>query len=496
MRALHIIIMASLPSTEDDSNVAEHDPSIKTDEPEPHGTIQYSRQDSNHSLTASSRLQAYSDAIFSIIATVMILPIAHHEIKSHESLYETLGELSPLLVVYFMSFFVVSAAWAGHVWVFQTIANADDAIVLLNLGILMVVTFLPFSFTLLGNFVFFRLPIGIYSLCIIIIGLLQTFTVVYAFKEGERILTQEIYTDPSKNKKRAALIQVLLTNPMICLVATVVGAIDGAAGQALLLLLLFGQPVRKTVFWFYNKCKFRIGRTSLPDAEFIPDKFTNEVLSMERVEAFSDGVFAIVATLIILDICEDNVPTQQELKDHDGDLVVALQKDWAVYLAYLGTFITVGMLWFVHHSVCHFLLECNKLMSSFNTWSLACIGVAPLGFKLTSQFALSDYAHNERIAIQFNCVILFLASIFQMMMFVTALCKPQHRIHPSASYNGREHGYLTAKLSVYPCISLLIYFISFHSDILSTDMFNFMQLGIPIFFILLKVIFNCLKHKR
>ncbi|XP_077980398.1 endosomal/lysosomal proton channel TMEM175-like isoform X2 [Glandiceps talaboti] len=481
----------------DEEHVSDHEVEHEADDIRtiPPDSVQFARQDSNHSLTGSSRLQAYSDAIFSIIATVMILPIAHHEINEHESLYDTFGELLPLLVVYLMSFFAVSAAWAGHVWVFQTIARTDDVIVILNLGILMVVTFLPFSFTLLGLFPTYRLAIGIYCLCITFIGVLQAFTVWYAFRQEERILTPETVADPEKYKKRAALYQVLLTNPVICIVAVIVGMVDGAIGQFLLLLLFFAQPIRKYTLALYNKCK-RFGRTNLPDIQYIPNKIVEEKIAMERVEAFSDGVFAIVATLIILDICEDNIPSKDSVVNEGHSLASALHKDWAVYMAYFGTFITVGMLWFVHHSVCHFLVECNRSMSAFNTVSLAFIGGAPLAFKLTSMFAESDYGHNERIAIQFNCVILFVAGICQLMMFVTAIWKPHHLIHPSAGYHGKEHGYLVAKLCVYPVISLSIYFLSFQSDALSTDVFNITQIGIPVIFLLLRFAFYVVRKQR
>nr|XP_006825398.1 PREDICTED: transmembrane protein 175-like [Saccoglossus kowalevskii] len=256
------------PGTEDSDHLSQDLPS----------TVQYNRQESSHSMTSSSRLQAYSDAIFSIIATVM----------SFESTFMTV--LALLLVAYLLSFFVVSAAWAGHVWVFQTIAKADDVIVLLNL------------FTLYGLFANYFIPILVFCLSVILIGFLQALIVLYAFKYDSKILTADLNANPEKNKTKRGLLQVILTNPAICVVSLLLSAISYSLSHVAILLILFGQPLRKLVFSIYNKCK-KCGQANMPHLEYIPDKYTQEKLSMERIEAFSDGVFAIVATLIILDIC-------------------------------------------------------------------------------------------------------------------------------------------------------------------------------------------------
>ena len=60
-----------------------------------------------------------------------------------------------------------------------------------------------------------------------------------------------------------------------------------------------------------------------------------------RVEAFSDGVFAIAITLLILEI---RVPET----DH-GALGPALAHLWPSYLAFLASFMTIGVMWLNHH---------------------------------------------------------------------------------------------------------------------------------------------------
>jgi TMEM175 potassium channel family protein len=63
--------------------------------------------------------------------------------------------------------------------------------------------------------------------------------------------------------------------------------------------------------------------------------------STSRVEAFSDGVFAIAITLLVLEI-------QIPLEDYDH-LWRAIGKEWPSYFAYVTSFLVVGGVWLAHH---------------------------------------------------------------------------------------------------------------------------------------------------
>ena len=60
-----------------------------------------------------------------------------------------------------------------------------------------------------------------------------------------------------------------------------------------------------------------------------------------RLEAFSDGVFAIAATLIVLEFV---VGAHEK---HLGN--VLLHELWPGYLAYVTSFVTIGIIWMNHH---------------------------------------------------------------------------------------------------------------------------------------------------
>src|SRR5438093_6711013 len=68
-----------------------------------------------------------------------------------------------------------------------------------------------------------------------------------------------------------------------------------------------------------------------------------EPYSTQRVEAFSDGVFAIAVTLLVLDVrVPRGLPQTTRLTD-------ALLANWPSYFAFLTSFATIGIMWVNHH---------------------------------------------------------------------------------------------------------------------------------------------------
>src|SRR5882672_4354538 len=72
-----------------------------------------------------------------------------------------------------------------------------------------------------------------------------------------------------------------------------------------------------------------------------------------RTAAFTDGVFAIAATLLILEI---NVDTS-----HTSDLGSALLHLWPSYLAYVTSFITIGIIWMNHHTCVETIVKVDRV---------------------------------------------------------------------------------------------------------------------------------------
>ena len=65
-------------------------------------------------------------------------------------------------------------------------------------------------------------------------------------------------------------------------------------------------------------------------------------MSTSRTEAFSDGIFAIAATLLVLEL---KVPQVEP-----GGLADALLESWPSYATYVVSFLTIGIIWVNHHA--------------------------------------------------------------------------------------------------------------------------------------------------
>lgn len=183
---------------------------------------------------------------------------------------------------------------------------------------------------------------------------------------------------------------------------------------------------------------------------------------------------------------EDNVPDNNIVNEkYNGHLAEALREFGPSFLAYFGSFVTIGLLWFVHHSLFLHVTKATRLMSLLNTLSLAFIGGLPLAYQLTSEFAEKSY--NEIEAIQISCVTIFFASIFQFSIWIAALFHEVETLHPFARYGGKEHAFMFAKLSLYPCVSLAVFCLTCVVSELSTTIFHLTQIIVPFAFLVLRI---------
>jgi uncharacterized membrane protein len=104
-----------------------------------------------------------------------------------------------------------------------------------------------------------------------------------------------------------------------------------------------------------------------------------------RLEAFSDGVFAIAITLLVLDL---TVP-----KGHpEGGLWAALGREWPSYFAYLVSFLVIGIMWVNHHTVFEKVRMVDRAVLFANLGLLLFTSVIPFPTRLVSEYLTSSDA--------------------------------------------------------------------------------------------------------
>ena len=96
-----------------------------------------------------------------------------------------------------------------------------------------------------------------------------------------------------------------------------------------------------------------------------------------RLEAFSDGIFAIAATLLILEI---GVDTSRR------DVGTQLLHLWPSYLAYVTSFLTIGIIWINHHHTVSLMGRVDRTFLFINVLLLMTISFLPFPTKLVGDY--------------------------------------------------------------------------------------------------------------
>jgi uncharacterized membrane protein len=122
-----------------------------------------------------------------------------------------------------------------------------------------------------------------------------------------------------------------------------------------------------------------------------------------RVEAFSDGVFAIAITLLILAVGLEQAFSEGELKQQLVDL-------WPAYIAYAVSFLTVGIMWANHHQIFRHFARVDRPLLLLNILLLMCVSFTPFPTRVVAEHAKNG-ADREAAAV-----------LYGLTMTLTAIC--------------------------------------------------------------------------
>jgi uncharacterized membrane protein len=125
----------------------------------------------------------------------------------------------------------------------------------------------------------------------------------------------------------------------------------------------------------------------MPGHEVAPR--TRRALSKGRMEAFSDGVFSIAITLLVLDVVvhPPGTPLEQVLRA------------WPAYVAYVVSFLTIGAAWLAHDALTDQLARADSIFLRLNLLLLLVVAFLPFPTRLVAD-ALT-HTEAERVAVTF-----------------------------------------------------------------------------------------------
>jgi uncharacterized membrane protein len=100
-----------------------------------------------------------------------------------------------------------------------------------------------------------------------------------------------------------------------------------------------------------------------------------------RLESFSDGVFAVAITLLVLNLVVPELRTPTA-----GGLARALGKEWPSYLAFVTSFGTILIMWVNHHALLRLVREVDTFLMFSNGFLLLLVTAVPFGTALIARY--------------------------------------------------------------------------------------------------------------
>ena len=192
-----------------------------------------------------------------------------------------------------------------------------------------------------------------------------------------------------------------------------------------------------------------------------------------RLETFADGIFAIAATLLIL-----NVDAQvSEDVHHLGDRLLHI---WPSYLAYAVSFVTIGIMWVNHHTIMAEVERVDRRFLVANIGLLMCIAFFPFTTRLVAEHVRGEGAMAAALAYGFTGVAT--AIMFNITWFYASAGKRLlRRDAQPAVVSGITRTYIPG-----PWIYLTATLIAFASPVASIVMF----MAIALFYVVESSLFG------
>jgi uncharacterized membrane protein len=134
-------------------------------------------------------------------------------------------------------------------------------------------------------------------------------------------------------------------------------------------------------------------------------------VSVNRLEAFSDGVFAIAITLLVLEI---HVPEAGA-----GGLWHALTEEWTSFAAFAVSFLVIGIVWINHHGVIDHLQRTNRTVLYLNLLLLFSVAFLPFPTGLLAEHLDAGIDEEVAAAVYMGAMSLLAVSFSMLWTYIT-----------------------------------------------------------------------------
>ena len=153
----------------------------------------------------------------------------------------------------------------------------------------------------------------------------------------------------------------------------------------------------------------------------LPGSHHRALSEATRVEAFSDGVFAIALTLLVLEIHVPHLGTSPT----GHALILALMQLWPSLLAMVFSFFVVLSMWYTHHDLMHWVRGVDKTFLFANGFLLLIVSFVPFPTAILAEY-LNTPARTGAVA--FYCTTFFFVAVAHYI-FLQAIVANRRLLH-------------------------------------------------------------------
>lgn len=190
------------------------------------------------------RLSAITDGVYAVALTLLALEIVVPSANSIHSSAQLnnymVNNLLPQLSLYLISFIILSNFWASTNAI-PMYKKVDNTILTINLAILALVVLIPFSTSFVLSFYHYSQSVIIFSLIILLVGLLYLILYIYLFKEN--LVKERIYKFIEPHKR--IMLMELSIPPVLALISIVLALFNPLAGMYVYVIVLFATMIKK-----------------------------------------------------------------------------------------------------------------------------------------------------------------------------------------------------------------------------------------------------------
>ena len=182
----------------------------------------------------TTRIEAFSDGVFAIIVTLLVLEIHVPQVQGKDisaSLAHSLLAMAPKFLTYILSFLIVCIWWVAHHHLFHVLKRSDRGLLWLNSLFLLWLAFIPFPTALMGDFPGERIAVIGYGAVWTLSGVSFTFMRYYAFYWA-KLVDEKI----DRCLLKSAMLKSVL-NPILSSIAVLLAFVDTRLAIVLYIIL-------------------------------------------------------------------------------------------------------------------------------------------------------------------------------------------------------------------------------------------------------------------